>query len=384
MKVEKTILIATVFTGFNYGSSLQSYATETIIKNIGYCPQIVKLSGSVQKGRDIRLRKAAAIAFRMLLHPTLIKRTLSTYRQNMSSSLNKHVKKMFNIFTEAQLHPLNLKWGQLKKLAKKESVVACICGSDQIWNADTLYVDPLYYLRFAPHCKRVAFAPSFGRTTIPKYNIKKISKWVSDIPYLSVRENSGSDLVNQMTNRVAQVVLDPTLLIERRTWIEFSKKVIVKEDYLLVYFLNEPNDTLKSEIRKFADNHKWKICCFSQFAYWHGVADVIVDAGPKEFVSLISNARFVFTDSFHGTAFSINLNVPFYVFERAYGLAGKQSTRITSLLSAMGLNERFIVSLCNRKIIDFPIDFEYSNAVLSKEREKASNYLKKSISGCKD
>lgn len=351
---------------------------------MGYSPQLVKLSGSVQKGRDIRIGKVASIAFRMLLHPTLIKRTLSTYKQNVSIPLNQTVKELFNGFVETKLQPLNLKWRQLKYLSAERSVIACVCGSDQIWNADTLYVDPLYYLRFAPHCKRVAFAPSFGRATIPKYNIKKISKWVSDIPYLSVRENSGFSLVSQMTNRVAQVVLDPTLLIDRCTWSEVSKGFTIKENYILVYFLNQPSETLKNLIRDFAVNHKWKICCFSQFTYWYGIADIIVDAGPKEFVSLISNARFVFTDSFHGTAFSVNLNVPFYVFERAYGLAGKQSTRITSLLSQVGLKERFVNDLKETEINDLPINFGYSNDILSKERKNACKYLIESIKSCED
>lgn len=105
---------------------------------------------------------------------------------------------------------------KIKSIAKE--AVACFSGSDQIWNSSTLYVDPLYYLRFAPKQKRVALSPSFGRNFIADYNKNKMKKWINDYPYLSVREDSGVKLIKELTGLEAQHLLDPTLIINSEEW----------------------------------------------------------------------------------------------------------------------------------------------------------------------
>ena len=94
-------------------------------------------------------------------------------------------------------------------------------------------------------------------------------------------------------------------------------------------------------------------------------------------MKLVKNASIVCTDSFHGTAFSLNFGVPFYTFERNYGVAAKQSSRILSLLNLTGTMHRF----CTGKaaLSNEPIDFTYVSMVLESERQKSMKYLSDSI-----
>lgn len=100
--------------------------------------------------------------------------------------------------------------------------------------------------------------------------------------------------------------------------------------------------------------------------------DFAPDAGPVEFVKYVKNASYVCTDSFHGTAFAVNYKVPFYTFDRQYGSAGKQSSRVVSLLKLVSLENHFNPSI---ELLDAPIDFSKSKAVLEIERNKAVEYL---------
>ena len=109
--------------------------------------------------------------------------------------------------------------------------------------------------------------------------------------------------------------------------------------------------------------------------------DRVLASGPKEFVDLIANARFVCTDSFHGTAFAINMHTPFLVFEREYGSASKQSERILSILRKVNMVERYQQMSIDENIDN--IDFEYAENILTKERNKAYMYINNAITEIK-
>ena len=173
----KKIGIATVYTGYNYGSALQAYATKNILSGMGYEADVLKVRGSLAKGRDIRLGKLITIAWRSLLHKNGIK-SLKNYSANISKEFKEGTVELFNEFISNEISPQLVSYLELQKKANDDEYVAFICGSDQVWNSAVFYVDPFYYLRFACFEKRIAFAPSFGRDFIPDYNKKKIGKFV--------------------------------------------------------------------------------------------------------------------------------------------------------------------------------------------------------------
>ena len=227
MKKQK-IGIATVYTGFNYGSALQAFATKTLLSEMGYEGEVLKLSGSLLPGRDVRVKKILTVLFRSMLHPGGVK-SLKNYGDSIKKPLSRESAEMFRQFADYHIRPYEEKYNNLKNLAHSDEYCAFLCGSDQIWNSAVFYVDPFYYLRFAPEGKRIAFAPSFGRDFIPSYNKRKIKKFVSGIKYKSVREESGVALIKELTGDSAQVLIDPTLVLNADEW---TKNLKLKENQI--------------------------------------------------------------------------------------------------------------------------------------------------------
>lgn len=373
--MDKKIAIATLYTGFNFGSSLQAYAVKTLMEDLGYTAEIWKVKGSIIKGRDIRLQKL----FVMLIRAIFIKngyKQLKNYKKGYAKKISEGSKAKFNYFANNFLAVRELAYSKMRKLAKQECYKAFVCGSDQIWNATALYIDPFYYLRFAPQEKRVAFAPSFGKAQVLSANQKKIKKYISQIPYKSVRERSGAYIVQNLTGESIPVLVDPTLLLDEKKWCDKLKiKDVERSSYLLAYFLDKPNKKAIKIMEQLKAEYGLKIINLP-YEFSDEQSFNSLSAGPDDFLSLIKNASFVCTDSFHGTAFSLNFNIPFYTFERNYGMAEKQSTRIHSLLSKTNMLNRFEPNTINDC---FKISFDFVNEILCIEREKAIMYIEETL-----
>ncbi len=374
--------LVTLYRGYNYGTSLQAYALKTYLEQLGYETDIIWKREGSHSGRDIRFEKLFRMFKRSILRPNLLKETVKGYLGNFHNAPSKEIKQKYLEFTEQKLKVHALSNKQLKEFASSPKTLAVVCGSDQIWKVNAANVDPMFYLQFVPKRKRVAYAPSFGGASIPDYNKKIISKYLKSIPYISVREKSGVDVVYRLTGKKVESVIDPTLLID---WHELIKPI--KEDYVLLYFLDEPADSVLKKVVEVARKKQLKICAIPhQFEKYNKYPDIhLKSVGPLEFPSIIANASCVYTDSFHGTAFSVNLNRPFMTFQRNYKSFKSQSSRITNFLELFNLSIQYI-TLEQQKDFnpDFPqIDFGNVNQVLKKQREKSYKYLTNTFSDIK-
>ena len=369
------VLLTTVFSGYNYGSSLQALAGKTILKELGYDCQLVAMK-SLVKGRDIRLKKLLTILVRsLMLRGKNGSKSLRIYQNSYNKTMIGDSASLFIRFSDEYLQPNYLSWDGMKKAAKE--AVACFAGSDQIWNSSTMYVDPMYYLRFAPAEKRVALAPSFGRDFVADYNKEKIGKWISEFAYLSVREDSGVKLIKEMTGREAIQLVDPTLMVDGETWKNILGIDDKESNYILAYFLDKPSELARKAITELRAALKYEVIAipyqFDDMSY----CDKMVSSGTIEFLDLINNAKCVLTDSFHGTAFSINLHTPFYVFSRAYGTAHSQNSRVESILKKVKMQARFEPK---DVLVQYDqIDFAYSESVLIEERKNAREYISNAL-----
>lgn len=372
---EKTLL-TTVFSAFNYGSSLQALAGKQIIQKTGYECDLVRLK-SLVKGRDVRLGKLITILYRSIFLKK--NNALKTYGTSFNKAFVQGTEEKFFAFTDEYLKPVNVSWDGLKYMAK--DAVACFSGSDQIWNSSTLYVDPLYYLRFAPKYKRIALSPSFGRDFIADYNKEKMSEWISDYPYLSVREDSGVKLIKEITGREALHLLDPTLIVNADEWRNILSIKDKPKDYVLAYFLDAPSTLAKESLKALKEKFKCKVIAIPYKFENMNYCDELVAAGPKDFVELVANAKVVCTDSFHGTVFALNMHTPFFTFEREYGSANKQSERVLSILRKVDMLDRYqpknVVEELNN------LNFEHSEEILNVERKKAFDYVNNAINSIK-
>lgn len=376
----KKVGLVTMYDNNNYGSCLQCLATIKILHELGYEPVVInRMDKSIVK-QTIRLLRKFQFLYRIVLNPEKGNRfrlSISESRRGYND-ISIESKNLISKFIKEYIPKENYAYSQLKRKARSDEFLAFISGSDQIWNVSAPYLNPILYLEFAPNYKRIAFAPSFGIDRIPNYEKKELSKKINKYLFLSVREETGREIIKELTAREVPVILDPTLLVEKKKWIEFSEvSTKIEKKYILVYFLNSPSKLAIEVVKKVKYQSKLELIILPYKFDDYNDLEVykFYTAGPKEFVGLINNAEFIITDSFHGVAFSINFNKQFYVVERDYGKNIKQNGRILSLVNKCGLESRFLKKY-DTNISNFNlINYEKTNIILENERKKAKKYL---------
>mgnify|MGYP002853589345 CR=1 FL=1 len=376
--------LVTLYRGYNYGTSLQAYALKYFISSLGYQTEIIWLAEGAQKGRDIRLGKIAKMLWRCLWHFQLFKHTFLSYKNSFSKKILPGIKTKFLEFADEKLQVKGLAEKQLKAFSVDKDTLAVVCGSDQIWSATAANIEPLYFLRFAPEQKRVAYAPSLGSKTVSQYNKKILTKYISEIPFVSVREESGARIIKELTGREVPVLLDPTLLLD---WNDFCTESIF-ENYIVAYFLDVPSSVALQSIKHISNKYNCRVIVFPhKYAEYQPFNNIMYyPAGPQDFICLIKGAKCVLTDSFHGTIFSINLQTPFWTFERNYASGKGQSDRIISILNKMNLQSYYITAP-DEKIQNIPSDkqtMKVAKKWILTQRDVARKYLQDAFRQIKD
>lgn len=194
--------------------------------------------------------------------------------------------------------------------------------------------------------------------------------------YISVREEAGAKIVKALTGKDVPVLVDPTLLLTKEEWSSIITRPVWYKDekYILLFFLSDVPAKVKNIVDKLAAEKGLKIINLmdkSNIDYYA--------SSPDEFLYLIKNASLVYTDSFHGTVFSIIMRVPFVNCSREnFGM--NMDSRIHTLLKLFDLNDRKGLKENNYKI-DNPFEIKYVNieGILDKERERSKKYLQKAL-----
>ena len=217
-----------------------------------------------------------------------------------------------------------------------------VTGSDQVWNPRMGSSIEPYFLTFAPQgARKISYAASFGVSSLAPSAYRKYSQWLEEYAAISTREDVGAKIVGRFVNcHPAQAVLDPTLLLTGNEWSQVATDESGKGDYLLVYDLSVCPGLWKLAKRWAKDLSVGikRICRGVGCEKIEGVENIEA-VGPAEFVGLIAHAKAVVSTSFHGTAFSVNFQKPFYSVV-PYGMTN--ASRIESLLGNLGLNERIV------------------------------------------
>lgn len=362
----------------NYGSLLQVYALCRAIQQLGYEPDVVWEGGTLSKNWDFRPNKLLHITFKLLFHPRLFWSTFNMARSVKNKVIDGGKVEKFEKFAEENFSRRFYPTKELNRIAETNEYYKFVCGSDQIWSSTTLYVDPLMYLRFAPKEKRIAYAPSLGRDYIPNYNKRIMRRYINDIPYVSVREEVGRELIRELTGRDVPVVLDPTLLMTKEEWdtLKTSEK---RTSYVLCYFLDPTSEEVIRRIEEICLQDNKKIINIGCQITPSGKVEIMDEnAGPSDFLGLVENAGMIFTDSYHGMLFSIIYQRPFWSIARNYG-EFDQSSRQKTVLSMLKLENRYIDRNNLVNLSTEGIDYDAVNEVLQKKREYSLDYLNKAL-----
>lgn len=351
----KTAII-TLYGLYNYGNRLQNYALQEFIKTIPCDVETLVYEWNINN------------TDKPINYFHHIKKLLSNiiyFRRNLCLTKRDY---KFLCFNQKFIHesPMILRDEEDTQNLKNQYDFF-IVGSDQVWNPHFIKDSTLFFLPFAYPQQRIAFSASFGIHTIPHTLQETYRKYLSGFASISVREESGADIIKHLLNKDVLVLPDPTLLLSSEQWKEIAiVPSLPKESYLFMYFLDPPNaETLKWIKQTAASNHL-KIANINDY---HNEKTFI--SSPDEFLGYIMAAGLICTDSFHGTVFSILFKRPFIVFKRNDKIG--MYSRIETLLKKFSLQNRQKDLLKNSDL--FKCDFSHIDEVLQKEKIAAVNYL---------
>ena len=384
----KKVAIVSCYFKKNYGSMLQAYATQKFLDNEGIDNETIDIDENIdfKKGKSNFYKS-------QILNFSFITSKMGMIKLKLDKKINKELQKNLNI-RDKEFEAFRSKFRLTKPYhTYKEMTDDCekyssvIVGSDQLWLPVNIVAD-YYTLNWVPDTvNKVSYATSFGISTIPEKYKEKYSTFLKRINYISVREQNACNLVEDLSGRKAELVCDPTLLLNKEEWMEIQEeKPIIDGDYILCYFLGK-----NIEHRKFAERLKAKTGCkivsLNHSDEYVKYSDKFADEkpyniGPGEFVNLIRNAKYVCTDSFHGTVCSLINNIEFFTFERFSTKNSKVSTnsRIYSLLDLVGLQNRLLKGNENiEDVIKQKIDFENVNNKIENFRNNSKKFLKNSL-----
>jgi hypothetical protein len=340
----KSIGIITIVKANNYGAELQAFALQRKLSNLGYNSEIIDYLFYKNKGHQTESisRPLCPLPFKNRVKEFLLPifeniRTLLWIQKR--NARNEAFERFHTQHTKFSL----VQYRKLSDLNTNPPVYDVYCvGSDQVWNPYSNTSLLPYFLSFVPKGKKISYASSFGVNQVPD-NIKGYYKLISAFHSIGVREKSAVPLVRQLADKDATVVLDPTLLLSKAEWNEVASYTKVPSfDYVLLYVLGEVSymNYITDVALRIARDRNLKVVRICSGAFrpdWNSEVFDILDAGPSDFIGLLSQASVILTKSFHGTVFSIIFEKDFYTFMRR----GKEdNTRQIDLLQRLGLSGR--------------------------------------------
>lgn len=367
--------IVTIIGYLNYGNRLQNYAVQETLKKLNF--EAETIYNELGNYNTFEKRDSLNVKIKELINNY-------SFKQVMMLVMNKVTKKIFRKKT-MQIKNLNLeKRDNLYKFTmnnikqSKEKIIKnnipeglnskydyFVVGSDQVWNPYHRKGYLVDFLNFASNDKKVAYSASFGIDKIPSEYQEIYKENLKSFKSISVREDVGALIVNELTNIMPEVLVDPTMMLTEQEWTKIIKedKAKPKKDYLLTYILGDYNEDKRKQVNDIARKSGLEVVNLAQLndkQYY--------TCGPEAFLDYIKSSQIFITDSFHGVVFSIIFKKPFLVYER-----GNMNSRINTLLDKFSFQQRKIDRVNFNEI--YTIDFSHCDEILNYEREKACKYL---------
>lgn len=371
----KKVGILTITDGANYGNRLQNYAMQAFLTSLDLDVETIQRETPRDKHGIVLLKYLVKENIKRLIGRKNTDFALCE-RKSKFLEFNRKYIKFSNVCLSKNQAPEGL----------KNQYDYFICGSDQIWNAnfDVVKCDIKNHLAaFAYPHQRIAFATSFGTNSIASGFEEVFQNELSKFKAIAVREDAGKKIVDSVTGKNATVVLDPTLLLNKKEWIAIEKKpeFIHGEKYIVTYFLGGRNQKIQSFLQDIAEKKSFRIINLElEFIRDDMIEDRdIFLTAPDEFIWLIHHAECVLTDSFHASAFSVIFKKSFLVYQRIATEKGNDmSSRIDTLLSRFNLLD-CRDNIDNPTKLPFKPDYSNVDSQLEIERKKAIDFLKKAL-----
>lgn len=365
-----TIGILTFHCADNFGAMLQAYGLLTWLCGEGFDAFIVNYVPPFLRGREWlfpyfptgRWRESCRISFSLFKRNIKMGKNWWIRKRRMHEFRRKYLTKGSSAFYRARV------LSQLK-------ADLLIVGSDQIWNPDiTFGLRPAYFGAFASSYirKTIAYAASYGSDIPPKEANPEFAGLLASVHNISMREKGAAEYVEAHFQRKAAYVMDPVYLLRAEEWHAIEE--MPKERGFILYYETEYNEPLRNAACRLARKKKLKVIELTIERNKQGWPFQIVHtAGPAQFLGYIAAAEYVFTNSFHGLAFSIIFHKPFYICNHS-----TVGARTKSLLECTGLTGRMEKGAFAPDVEE-EIEWHEVEKRLQVHRERSMKFLRDSL-----
>ncbi|MDD6489415.1 MAG: polysaccharide pyruvyl transferase family protein [Clostridia bacterium] len=372
-KKKLKIGIITYHAADNYGSALQAYALNRFLTDnfseecyvINYRPTLQEKMYALYFDND---------SFRNVLKNIYIFFTIKSKRVNRIRNFDEFRKSRMNLYPKEVTANIN----QLE-LSRYDVIV---CGSDQIWNIRIKDYNPVYMLKNINTPCKLSYSASMGGVdlNLTESESKEICETLSEFQGISVRENIAKKMLEECGLKDIQTHVDPTFLLTASQWEQIMSKRIIQGDYIFFYSVDCNDESIKIaswygdmlNLPVVYVNTAWKSYFIKEKNLkWAKVS------GVEDFLSLVYYSKAVLSGSFHGSAFSIIFNKPFYRIQKKRNNSAVVDDRVRSLFKAFELEDREICTENYKEKIDglFDINYQTVNEKIQKARENTKEYF---------
>lgn len=285
---KKRIGIMTFHNADNLGAVLQAYALQSALE------QFCGVSAEVIDYRCLAIEETKKVKFGNHLVSFLKALPMLVYYRIKHCGFEKFrcrfLKRSENVYSKHTIASSALPYD------------AVITGSDQVWNLECSGWDDAYFLNFAcEHQRKYAYAASMGTYHYKAEEYDRYQRLFERFDRISVRERSAVEELEKMGINGAEVCPDPVFLLSQKRWLEIMSQRLCSEPYVLVYLVQSDVNVINSA-REYARRNHCKLISNKKSI------EFIIHNSPADFLSWIYYADCVFTNSFHGTAFSLIFN----------------------------------------------------------------------------
>ena len=352
----------------NYGTCLQAYALQTAVEKLGgYDYSIINYMGEKDRRTKSLIKKTVGQSTKHYFVQKIIGMPLRIYRNIIFQSFTKH-----NCKYTKECRSMR----DLKALNNEYDVF--MCGSDVVWRNATNYSDPAYYLCFSDK-PRISYAASLGQGQISLNDEKIYEKHIPDFDYISVRETHSRQIISKYTNKPIAITLDPVLLLNKSEWERVAKQKSHKKPYILVYiaFVSPIVDVFAKQLQRQTGYRIIRVSAYMKDMLTHSCKM----PSPQKWLSLMRDASYVITNSFHGTAFSLIYQRNFFTVVQGTKLDGI-NVRMFDLLERVDLVDRIYGTVPEEIDLSTP-NFGGSNDLLADEIQNSMNYISNALAEVK-
>lgn len=345
------VSIVTVYNSENCGSYWQAYALKKTLE---------------KQGHEVHFFKRNRIGSSH--SPILLLARTAKYALNGNLETVKNVWKQYRIFSKMQKN----------FLADREKADAYVIGSDTLWSIE----QPAFRKKFDlysgmlfPAKTAMTYAVSAGNATEEMFGeFPDIRKRLSDLAGISVRDAHTERIAKRYTDHMIQRVLDPTLLLERKDYLDLCS-TRADHRYILIYTFQALSEAEWESIKTFSEEKQIDILIYGRSSKYQKKSPFF---SPDSFISAFANAQYVVTDTFHGTVFSM-------LFHRQFVCLDHNKVKVTELVEQFGFRNR-LVQRAEQIVptLNDLVEFEQFESIREEGKKQAIEYLNSTLEKIKN